>query len=102
MASSQKVASLLAGRLLASLAMGAVMTVVMLGFMWSMYEGKSTKLAVLGGAAVLAGVVPAYWPMRAVWSATSGKPYAAILCVGVVLNLLLLAMLGRLFLARDT
>ena len=43
-------------RLVASLVMGAVMTVVMLGFMWSMYEGKTTKIAVLAGASLL-GVV---------------------------------------------
>jgi hypothetical protein len=41
-------------RLVASLVMGAVMTVVMLGFMWSMYKGKTTKIAVLAGAALLA------------------------------------------------
>ncbi len=40
-------------RLIASLAMGAVMTIVMLVFMWSMYEGTGKKVAVLGGAAVL-------------------------------------------------
>jgi hypothetical protein len=40
-------------RLLASLVMAAVMTVVMLGFMWSMYEGKGRKIAVLVGAAAL-------------------------------------------------
>jgi hypothetical protein len=34
-------------RLLASLIMGSVMTVVMLGYMWSMYEGMGTKIAVL-------------------------------------------------------
>ena len=41
-------------RLVASLAMGAVMTVVMLGFMWPMYEGQGVKIAVVAGAAVLA------------------------------------------------
>jgi hypothetical protein len=41
-------------RLLASLVMGAVMTVVMLGYMWSMYRGTGVKLAILV-AAVLAG-----------------------------------------------
>jgi len=40
-------------RLVASLVMAAVMATVMLGFMWSMYEGKATKLAVLGGAAIV-------------------------------------------------
>jgi hypothetical protein len=43
-------------RLIASLVMGAVMTVVMLAFMWSMYKGKTTKIAVIVLAAVL-GVV---------------------------------------------
>ena len=40
-------------RLVASLVMGCVMTVVMLGFMWSMYQGKGTRIAVLLVAAVL-------------------------------------------------
>lgn len=39
-------------RLLASLVMGCVMTVVMLAFMWSMYPGMGTKVAVLAVAAV--------------------------------------------------
>jgi hypothetical protein len=43
-------------RLIASLVMGCVMTAVMLGFMWSMYEGKGTKIAVLV-AAMVAGIV---------------------------------------------
>jgi len=40
-------------RLIAALLMGAVMTVVMLGFMWSMYSGKRTKIGVVAAAAVL-------------------------------------------------
>ena len=44
-------------RLLASLLMGAVMTAVMLGFMWSMYQGTRAKVAVLAGALVVAGVL---------------------------------------------
>ena len=44
-------------RLIASLVMGAVMTVVMLGFMWSMYPGRRAKLVVLAGAAVLAVIL---------------------------------------------
>ena len=40
-------------RLIAALVMGAVMTVVMLGFMWSMYEGTRLKTAVLVVAAAL-------------------------------------------------
>ncbi|MFC3100788.1 DUF305 domain-containing protein [Altererythrobacter lauratis] len=42
-------------RFIASLVMGCVMTAVMLGFMWSMYEGQSTKVMVLV-AAVVAGI----------------------------------------------
>ena len=41
-------------RLLSALIMGAVMTLVMLGFMWKMYEGQRTKVAVLAVAAVAA------------------------------------------------
>jgi hypothetical protein len=43
-------------RLIASLVMACVMTIVMLGFMWSMYQGSKTKVAVLIVAA-LAGIV---------------------------------------------
>ena len=38
-------------RLVASLVMGCVISVVMLSFMWSMYRGRTIKLAVLVGAA---------------------------------------------------
>lgn len=41
-------------RLIASLVMGCVMTVVMLGFMWSMYKGKQTRVTVLAASAILA------------------------------------------------
>jgi hypothetical protein len=41
-------------RLLASLVMGCVMTIVMLGFMWSMYSGMGIKIAVLAAATVAA------------------------------------------------
>jgi hypothetical protein len=46
-------------RLVASLVMGAVMTIVMLGYMWSMYQGVGTKVAVLAGA-ILVGAVLLY------------------------------------------
>lgn len=39
-------------RLVAALVMGCVMTVIMLGFMWSMYKGKAVKVAVIAVAAV--------------------------------------------------
>ncbi len=42
-------------RVVASLVMACVMTLVMLGFMWSMYRGMSTKVVVLAVAAA-AGV----------------------------------------------
>ncbi|HEX6063463.1 MAG TPA: DUF305 domain-containing protein [Longimicrobiales bacterium] len=40
-------------RLVASLVMACVMTIVMLGFMWSMYRGQTTKITVLAVSAVL-------------------------------------------------
>ena len=40
-------------RLVASLVMGCVMTIVMLGFMWSMYRGQRAKVVVLVVAALL-------------------------------------------------
>lgn len=40
-------------RLIASLLMGSVMTVVMLSFMWSMYKGLGTKIAVVVFATLL-------------------------------------------------
>lgn len=43
-------------RFIAALVMGAVMTIVMLAFMWSMYEGTGTKIAVLVGGALF-GVI---------------------------------------------
>lgn len=44
-------------RLLAAVIMGAVMTAVMLGFMWSMYRGTRVKISVFAGAILLAGVL---------------------------------------------
>ena len=44
-------------RLIASLVMGCVMTLVMLGFMWSMYEGRRTKIAVVSIAALLGALL---------------------------------------------
>ena len=40
-------------RLMGSLVMACVMTVIMLAFMWSMYHGTATKTSVLAGAALL-------------------------------------------------
>lgn len=44
-------------RAIASLVMGCVMTVVMLSFMWRMYKGTGTKIAVLAAAAVAGGLL---------------------------------------------
>lgn len=44
-------------RLVASLAMGCVMAIVMLGFMWSMYPGSAAKLAVVALAAIAAAAL---------------------------------------------
>ncbi len=44
-------------RLLASLVMGCVMAAVMLSFMWSMYKGGGTKIAVLVLASLLAVIL---------------------------------------------
>lgn len=41
-------------RFIASLAMGGVMVVIMLAFMWPMYKPQSTKVAVLAGGLVVA------------------------------------------------
>lgn len=46
-------------RLIASLVMGCVMTVVMLAFMWNMYEGRGLKVAVAVGA-IVAGLALLY------------------------------------------
>lgn len=40
-------------RMIASLVMGCIMTIVMLSFMWSMYEGIGTKVTVL----IVAGIM---------------------------------------------
>ena len=44
-------------RLVSSVVMGCVMAAIMLAFMWKMYEGPRTKLAVLVGSIVLGVIV---------------------------------------------
>lgn len=44
-------------RLVSSLVMGCVMTLIMLGFMWSMFHGQGTKVAVAITAALLGAVL---------------------------------------------
>jgi hypothetical protein len=44
-------------RLLSALIMGGVMSVVMLGYMWSMYKGRGIKIAVVCGAIAFTGLL---------------------------------------------
>jgi hypothetical protein len=44
-----------------------------------------------------AGVLPTYWPMRALWSTVAGEDYAAYLAIGVAVGMLGLAWMARLF-----
>jgi hypothetical protein len=38
-------------------------------------------------AQIIAGILPTYWPMRALWSAAAGESYAGILAIGAVVGL---------------
>ena len=49
-------------RLVASLVMGSVMAAVMLGFMWSMYKGRRTKILIM--IAALGTAAGALWLVR--------------------------------------
>lgn len=55
-------------------------------------------------AQLAAGLIPTYWPMRALWSAAQGDPYAAYLGAGTLANTLALLisviMLERTLLRR--
>jgi fluoroquinolone transport system permease protein len=48
----------------------------------------------------LAGVVPSYWPMRALWSAAEGTGPWAVLAAGTLVNLFALGLMGRLIQRR--
>ena len=45
----------------------------------------------------IAGTFPTYWPMRALWSASTGESYGAYLVIGTVVSGLALALAVRLF-----
>jgi fluoroquinolone transport system permease protein len=45
----------------------------------------------------IAGVIPTYWPMRALWSAAEGEPYLIYLAVGVMTAALAVVIAARLF-----
>lgn len=44
-----------------------------------------------------AGIVPTYWPMRALWSAAAGQPYAGFLVIGAVVGTASVIVAVRLF-----
>ena len=45
----------------------------------------------------IAGVIPTYWPMRALWSAAEGEPYLVYLAIGVMTAALAVLIVARLF-----
>jgi fluoroquinolone transport system permease protein len=45
----------------------------------------------------IAGVIPTYWPMRALWSAADGEPYLVYLTIGVMTAALSVVVAARLF-----
>lgn len=46
---------------------------------------------------LLAGIVPAYWPLKVFWLAAAGQGYGPYLVTGLAVNLLALALLLRRF-----
>ena len=45
----------------------------------------------------IAGIVPTYWPMRALWSAAAGEPYILYLTIGAITAALAVVLAARLF-----
>jgi hypothetical protein len=45
----------------------------------------------------VAGIIPTYWPMRALWSAAGGEEYVVYLAIGAVTSTLALAVAASLF-----
>jgi fluoroquinolone transport system permease protein len=48
----------------------------------------------------LAGVLPTYWPMRALWSAATGAPYWPFLAIGGVVGAVAVVVAARVFQRR--
>ena len=44
-----------------------------------------------------AGIIPTYWPMRALWSAAAGEPYLAYLAIGAITATLAVVVAASLF-----
>lgn len=49
---------------------------------------------------LLAGILPAFWPMRAFWAAAEGKPFLAFVFGGTIVGLAALLLTVRLFETR--
>jgi fluoroquinolone transport system permease protein len=45
----------------------------------------------------IAGVVPTYWPMRALWSAAAGEPYSVYLAIGAITAAIAVGLTARVF-----
>ena len=45
----------------------------------------------------IAGVIPTYWPMRALWSAAAGESYFVYLAIGALAAALALVLAARVF-----
>lgn len=45
----------------------------------------------------IAGVVPTYWPMRALWSAAAGEPYLVYLTIGAITAATAVGLAARVF-----
>jgi hypothetical protein len=45
----------------------------------------------------IAGVVPTYWPMRALWSAAAGESYLVYLTIGAITAAIALGLAARVF-----
>jgi fluoroquinolone transport system permease protein len=48
-------------------------------------------------AQLVAGVLPTYWPMRALWSATAGDAYLHFVAAGAVAGIGAISVAARLF-----
>ena len=49
---------------------------------------------------LVAGVLPAFWPMRALWAAAAGEDTAPFLAAGVVVGMVAIVVSARLFESR--
>jgi hypothetical protein len=45
----------------------------------------------------VAGILPAFWPMRALWSAAAGEPFAPYLVVGSIVGAVAIGITAELF-----